>query len=110
MLKTSAKTNLGHLEAGAGIAGFIKCICMLESSSCMPNLHLGKMNPHLDVDGYPVYFTTEPTDYGTNSGVNGVSSFGFGGTNARADLWGHAQNGHRQCITGLVPRARSIIV
>uniref|UniRef100_A0A7S1W7N1 Ketosynthase family 3 (KS3) domain-containing protein n=1 Tax=Alexandrium catenella TaxID=2925 RepID=A0A7S1W7N1_ALECA len=110
MPKTSAKTNIGHLEAAAGIAGFIKCVCMLHYSTCIPNLHLKTLNPHLDVEGYPVNFANEPLDYGTNSGVNGVSSFGFGGTNARADLWGHAHYGQRMSITGILPRARSIFV
>lgn len=100
ILKTSSKTNLGHLEAGAGMAGLIKCICMLNYSSGAPNIHLLVLNPHLDVAGYPVYFESELLDYGNNSGLTGVSSFGFGGTNARADVWGHATKGHRYCITG----------
>eukprot|EP00439_Symbiodinium_sp_Y106_P069397 s1303_g11.t3 len=100
ILKTSSKTNLGHLEAGAGMAGLIKCICMLNYSSGAPNIHLLTLNPHLDVAGYPVYFESELLDYGYNSGLTGVSSFGFGGTNARADVWGHATKGHRYCITG----------
>lgn len=100
ILKTSSKSNIGHLEAGAGLAGLIKCICMLNFSVGAPNVHLLVLNPHLDVAGYPVYFETELIDYGTNSGLTGVSSFGFGGTNARADVWGHATKGHRYAITG----------
>eukprot|EP00440_Ansanella_granifera_P018190 gb/GFBE01019755.1/.p1 GENE.gb/GFBE01019755.1/~~gb/GFBE01019755.1/.p1 ORF type:complete len:824 (+),score=200.14 gb/GFBE01019755.1/:1-2472(+) len=108
ILKTSSKSNLGHLEAGAGIAGLIKCICMLNYSTGAPNVHLLCLNPHLDVAGYPVYFETEVIDYGANSGLTGVSSFGFGGTNARADLWGHATKGHRYCITGPLDLQRGI--
>lgn len=100
ILKTSSKTNMGHLEAGAGMAGLIKCICMLNYSAGAPNVHLFVLNPHLDVAGYPVYFESELIDYGANSGLTGVSSFGFGGTNARADVWGHATKGHRYSITG----------
>ncbi|CAJ1327146.1 unnamed protein product [Effrenium voratum] len=100
ILKTSSKTNLGHLEAGAGLAGLIKCICMLNYSTGAPNIHLLVLNPHLDVAGYPVYFESELIDYGSNSGLTGVSSFGFGGTNARADVWGHATKGHRYAISG----------
>jgi len=100
ILKTSAKTNIGHLEAAAGIAGLIKCICMLNYASGAPNCHLLTLNPHLDVAGFPVYFQTEAMDFGANSGLTGVSSFGFGGTNARADVWGHAQHGARYSITG----------
>jgi len=101
ILKTSAKTNIGHLEAAAGLAGLIKCIKMLEHSFGAPNIHLSILNPHLDVQGYPVYFETEGMDFGANSGLTGVSSFGFGGTNARADVWGHAQCGPHRCITGV---------
>lgn len=110
ILKTSAKSNIGHLEAAAGIAGLIKCICMLNYSCGAPNVHLNELNPHLDVQGYPVYFETELIDYGTNSGLTGVSSFGFGGTNARADVWGHSHHGHRTSITGIVAGQRSIVV
>mmetsp|Transcript_4191 Transcript_4191/g.13123 ORF Transcript_4191/g.13123 Transcript_4191/m.13123 type:complete len:170 (+) Transcript_4191:2-511(+) len=110
ILKTSAKTNIGHLEAAAGVAGLVKCVLLLGYSTCLPNAHLGVLNPHLDVEDFPVYFATEGQDYGANSGLTGVSSFGFGGTNARADVWGHAQHGHRFCITGMVPRSHSIVV
>mmetsp|Transcript_95309 Transcript_95309/g.273281 ORF Transcript_95309/g.273281 Transcript_95309/m.273281 type:complete len:831 (-) Transcript_95309:57-2549(-) len=109
ILKTSAKANIGHLEAAAGIAGLIKCICMLNFSSGAPNCHLVVLNPHLDVAGFPVLFETELTDYGSNSGLTGVSSFGFGGTNARADVWGNATHGHRYCITGTVLKPRAIM-
>lgn len=99
-MKTSSKSNLGHLEAGAGMAGLLKCILMLNMAAAMPNIHLLTLNPHLDVAGFPVYFETEALDFGQNSGLTGVSSFGFGGTNARADVWGHAQGGPRACVTG----------
>nr|AQS99177.1 type I polyketide synthase [Gambierdiscus polynesiensis] len=110
ILKTTAKTNIGHLEASAGIAGLIKCMLMLSFSCGLANVHLHVLNPHLETDGYPVYFETENTDYWSNSGLTGVSSFGFGGTNARADVWGHCQHGHRYCITGILPRACSLLV
>jgi len=108
ILKTSAKTNIGHLEAAAGVAGLIKCICMLNFSTGSPNCHLVTLNPHLDVAGFPVLFETEATDYGLNSGLTGVSSFGFGGTNARADVWGHATYGARYCISGVVMKPQAI--
>lgn len=100
LLATSSKSNLGHLEAGAGMAGLIKCICMLQFCSGSPNIHLVKLNAHLDVEGFPCYFESEAVDFGINSGLSGVSSFGFGGTNARADVWGHATHGHKIAMTG----------
>lgn len=110
ILKTSAKTNIGHLEAAAGVAGLIKCIMMLNYCTGSPNCHLLVLNPHLDVSGYPVYFQTETMDFGHNSGLTGVSSFGFGGTNARADVWGHAAHGARYSITGTTLKSRSFIL
>jgi acyl transferase domain-containing protein len=109
-MKTSAKTNIGHLEAAAGVAGLIKCILMLRYCCGAPNCHLLVLNPHLDVAGYPVYFETESVDFGHNSGLTGVSSFGFGGTNARADVWGHAVNGHRYSLAGTLPMRRSLVI
>eukprot|EP00929_Paragymnodinium_shiwhaense_P000210 TRINITY_DN100456_c0_g1_i1.p1 TRINITY_DN100456_c0_g1~~TRINITY_DN100456_c0_g1_i1.p1 ORF type:complete len:868 (+),score=164.76 TRINITY_DN100456_c0_g1_i1:99-2702(+) len=110
ILKTSTKSNIGHMEAAAGMGGLIKCIEMLRHSAGAPNIHLRSLNPHLDVTGYACHFETELMDLGTNSSLSGVSSFGFGGTNARADLWGHAQLGHRKCVAGTLLKHRSIIL
>mmetsp|Transcript_109431 Transcript_109431/g.274106 ORF Transcript_109431/g.274106 Transcript_109431/m.274106 type:complete len:1127 (-) Transcript_109431:14-3394(-) len=98
ILNTSAKTNIGHLEAAAGMAGLIKCIAILVSSASPANVHLNFLNPHMDVNGYPVFFENELSDYEANTGVSGVSSFGFGGTNARSDLWSRCLRGPR-CTT-----------
>merc|ERR1711972_1178234 len=87
LLESSAKTHLGHLEASAGMAGVLKCIVMCNHTSGSPNCHLLVLNPHLDVAGYPTLFCTELADYGGNSGYSGVSSFGFGGANSRADVF-----------------------
>jgi len=108
LLTTSAKSNIGHLEAGAGIAGIIKCIMMLRHSVGAPNQHLLELNPHLDLEGFPIAMEVEPADFGHNSGISGVSSFGFGGTNARADMWGHCVRGPRAVVTGAVLKIRQI--
>ena len=50
----------------------------------------------MDTNGYPVYFANELSDYMAKSGISGVSSFGFGGTNARGDLWGRCGKGARK--------------
>lgn len=93
ILNMSAKSNIGHLEAAAGLAGFLKCVEAVMSSAGPPNAHFRLLNPHMDTNGYPVYFENEITDYGSKTGISGVSSFGFGGTNARADIWGRCQRG-----------------
>jgi len=92
---TSAKSNIGHLEACAGMAGLIKCVAMLLSSSAPPNCHLNRVNAHLGSAGFPAIFETEAMDTGLNSGITGVSSFGFGGTNGRCDVWGESRTGPR---------------
>lgn len=109
LLETSAKASLGHLEAGAGAAGFIKCCLMLQFSAGAPNDHCRELNPHLDVEGFPTTFETEVVDFGANSGLTGVSSFGFGGTNARADLWGNCQRAHRYSIAGTLTKRREMV-
>jgi len=93
LLVTSAKTNLGHLEGGAGMAGFIKCVNQVMRCEAGPNLHLRERNPHLDVEGFPAQFLSEGLCTQYDSCITGVSSFGFGGTNA------HAMAYSQNCMT-----------
>mmetsp|Transcript_5295 Transcript_5295/g.12005 ORF Transcript_5295/g.12005 Transcript_5295/m.12005 type:complete len:1212 (-) Transcript_5295:181-3816(-) len=95
LVKTSSKSNHGHGEISAGIVGIIKCVLLGMNAACAANLHLRILNPHIDSNGYPVYFTSEACDQGADTGYNGVSSFGFGGSNARGDVWGRAISGAR---------------
>ena len=77
------KTNVGHLESAAGIAGLLKVVLALQHRQIPPNLHFQKMNPYISLDGTSFHLPTELTDW-TVSGdhrVAGISSFGFGGTN-----------------------------
>jgi len=94
---TSSKSNIGHLEGGAGVAGLLKCILMLMAGTCPPNAHCRQLNPHLSVAGFPCFFDTEGIDTHLNSALTGVSSFGFGGTNGRCDIWGQARYGVNKC-------------
>ncbi|CAK9095077.1 Phenolphthiocerol/phthiocerol polyketide synthase subunit C ((Phenol)carboxyphthiodiolenone synthase subunit C) (Beta-ketoacyl-acyl-carrier-protein synthase I) (Phthiocerol synthesis polyketide synthase type I PpsC) [Durusdinium trenchii] len=96
IMQTSAKSHIGHLEANAGQAGIIKCMLMCNSCAGTPNCHLYILNPHLDINGYPTVFNTELAEYGNQSGYSGVSSFGFGGANARADVFAIASRGPRK--------------
>eukprot|EP00930_Biecheleria_cincta_P018480 TRINITY_DN14388_c3_g1_i2.p1 TRINITY_DN14388_c3_g1~~TRINITY_DN14388_c3_g1_i2.p1 ORF type:complete len:1233 (-),score=231.02 TRINITY_DN14388_c3_g1_i2:95-3766(-) len=95
ILNTSAKTNIGHLEASAGMAGVLKCVNLLNGACSPPNNHFRLLNPHMDTNGYPVYFADALSDFGQKTGISGVSSFGFGGTNARGDLWARCTKGAR---------------
>jgi len=90
---TSSKSHIGHMEACAGVVGLWKCIIMMECSLGTPNVHLAELNSHLEVHGYPVQFHTEFYNTDVNAGVAGVSSFGFGGTNGRSDVYGQCRKG-----------------
>jgi len=93
ILQTSAKAHIGHLEASAGTAGIIKCMMMCAACAGTPNCHLSELNPHLDIAGYPTIFPDNICDYGYNAGYSGVSSFGFGGANSRADVFASSKKG-----------------
>ena len=86
-LISSVKTNIGHLEAAAGIAGLIKAVLCLQKGEIPPHLHLKKLNPNISLAGTTFSIPTErqPWPAGMRRLV-GVSSFGFGGTNAHMIL------------------------
>ncbi|MER5350216.1 acyltransferase domain-containing protein [Kitasatospora sp. NPDC002551] len=84
----SAKTNVGHLEAAAGICGLVKVALSLYHGQIPPHLHLENPNPLLDWAALPVTVPTELTPWttGGRARVAGLSSFGFSGTNAHVVL------------------------
>lgn len=84
----SVKTNIGHLEAAAGIAGLIKTILMVQQGEIPPHLHFKQLNPHISLDRERFFINTErqPWPAGRGARIAGVSSFGFGGTNAHVIL------------------------
>jgi acyl transferase domain-containing protein/acyl carrier protein len=79
----SVKSNHGHLEAAAGVAGLIKTLLSLHYGKLPPHLHLRKPNPHIPWDLFSLRIPTEVEEWSAETArVAGVSSFGFGGTNA----------------------------
>lgn len=76
----SVKTNMGHLESAAGVAGLIKLILAIQNSEIPPHLHLKHLSPHIPWDDLPLTIPTARTPWAGNR-VGGVSSFGFSGTN-----------------------------
>ena len=84
----SVKTNIGHLEAGAGIAGLIKAILCLHHEKIPPNLHFEKPNPAIPFDKMGLRVPTQLEEWPENKGTRyaGVNSFGYGGTNAHVLL------------------------
>jgi microcystin synthetase protein McyG len=84
----SVKTNIGHLEAAAGIAGLIKVALSLEHRAIPPSLHFNEPNPHIPFGAFRLRVPKilEPWPAGRGPALAGVSSFGFGGTNAHVVL------------------------
>ncbi|MFJ7219336.1 beta-ketoacyl synthase N-terminal-like domain-containing protein [Amycolatopsis sp. NPDC098790] len=82
LLLGSVKSNLGHLEGAAGIAGLLKVVLAMTHRRLPPSLGFREPNPHIDFTGLRV--VTSPTEWPRYSGTAraGVSAFGFGGTNA----------------------------
>jgi acyl transferase domain-containing protein/acyl carrier protein len=84
----SVKTNIGHADAAAGIAGLIKTILMLKHKQIPPSLHFKRSNPSIDFGNSPFYVATQLSEWPDNGSPRraGVSSFGIGGTNVHAVL------------------------
>ena len=103
----SAKSNMGHLEAAAGIAGFIKVILQLQHRQLVPSLHARELNPNIDFSQTPFFVqkTLEPwarpilTEKGESKEyplIAGVSAFGAGGANAHVIIQEYSPATDRQ--------------
>ncbi|MFM9034351.1 MAG: SDR family NAD(P)-dependent oxidoreductase [Mycobacterium sp.] len=85
LLIGSIKSNLGHLEAAAGIAGLVKAVLAVDRGTVPPNRGYRNPNPHIPFEKLRLKVVAEPTPWSGDDGgprIAGVSSFGFGGTNA----------------------------
>ncbi len=84
----SVKTNIGHLETAAGVAGLIKMALALDRKQLLPTLHFQKPNPKIDFENSPFYVNTQLCEWKENGSLRraGVSSFGIGSTNAHVVL------------------------
>jgi acyl transferase domain-containing protein/acyl carrier protein len=84
----SVKTNLGHLDAAAGVAGLMKTVLALKHQMIPPSLHFEHPNPRIDFANSPFYVNAALSEWKTNGTPRraGVSSFGIGGTNAHVVL------------------------
>ncbi|WP_437670504.1 type I polyketide synthase [Sorangium sp. So ce131] len=119
LLLGAVKTNIGHLEAAAGMAGLIKTALALKHRTVPPNLHFETPNPYIPFDALRLKVPTscEPWPEREGRALSGVSSFGFGGTNCHVVLEGEspedvvlvplaAQDPER--LSGLAARLRDI--
>ncbi len=108
----SVKSNLGHLKAAAGAAGFLKTVLALRDKVLPPSVHCEHSNPDIDFAHSPLYVNTELKPWAIPSdGVRraGLSAFGFGGTNFHAVLEEYIPhrlngNGKRTVAVQEVPR------
>lgn len=82
----SVKTNIGHLEAAAGITGFIKATLAVSRGQIPPNLHFTRWNPAIDPASTRLFVPTEATRWPAGVRRAAVSSFGLSGTNAHVVL------------------------
>ncbi len=84
----SVKSNIGHLDAAAGVAGFIKTVLALKHRELPPSLHYTEQNPAISFSQGPFFVNNQLTKWGGSSDLlrAGVSSFGIGGTNAHVVL------------------------
>ncbi len=88
----SAKSNIGHLKAGAGAAGLLKAVYALHHKILPPTLNAERPNPNIDLANSPFYLLHEPQPWAANNGTPrrcGVSAYGFGGTNFHVVLEEH---------------------
>ncbi|MEN7551963.1 SDR family NAD(P)-dependent oxidoreductase, partial [Rapidithrix thailandica] len=88
----TVKTNIGHLETAAGIAGLLKVLLSMKYDKLPKLVHFKEQNPYLSLSGSPFYFQSETGGWPREEGqapVAGISSFGFGGVNAHVVVEGY---------------------
>ena len=87
-LSAPLKTNIGHLDAAAGIAGLIKTVLALKHRQLPASLNFQSPNPEIDFQNTPFYVNSSLTEWKSHDGPRraGVTSLGIGGTNAHVVL------------------------
>lgn len=105
----SAKTNIGHLEGAAGIAGLIKLVLQLQHQQIAPSLHFNQPNPLINWSELPLQVSTQLTPWQTNGKrrIGGVSSFGFSGINSHVILEEASREGNGHTSTTLSDQGNS---
>ncbi|MCP4698377.1 MAG: SDR family NAD(P)-dependent oxidoreductase, partial [Gammaproteobacteria bacterium] len=107
----SAKSNIGHLESAAGIAGVTKVLLQLQHRMLAPSLHSGQLNPHIDFTDTPFHVQQKLAEWVPatllENGIEqqfprraGISSFGAGGANAHIILEEYQQSVRESAVSG----------
>ncbi|MFC4465284.1 SDR family NAD(P)-dependent oxidoreductase [Streptomyces xiangluensis] len=103
----SVKSNIGHLDAAAGVAGVIKTVLMMKHRTLVPTVNHTTPNPAIDFAAGPFKVSTDTAPWTGEGPLRaGVSSFGIGGTNAHAIL----QEAPPAPVTGDAHRAQQLLV
>jgi acyl transferase domain-containing protein len=112
----SVKTNIGHLDTAAGVAGLIKTVLALKHRMIPPSLNFERPNPKIDFAESPFYVNSHLKEWETNGAPRraGVSSFGIGGTNAHvvleeAPLIAAGEEGETEQLLVLSARSRNAL-
>ncbi len=108
----SVKTNFGHTEAAAGVAGLIKTALMMQHGQIPPSLHFVTPNPEIAWDTLPVAIPTSlmPWPVPEDERFAGVSSYGIGGTNAHVVLQGAVSPGAGPADEPVDSRAQLLVL
>jgi acyl transferase domain-containing protein/acyl carrier protein len=102
----SVKSNIGHLESAAGIAGVIKSVLILNKGIIPPNIHYNEPNQYIDFGSNHLAVVSEETQIDNQVNI-GVSSFGFGGSNAHIIIRGVADTVRKKMENSQIPFDRS---
>ena len=109
---SSVKTNIGHLETAAGIAGLLKALLAIKHKQIPANIHFEEINPYITLEGTPFYVADRLTPWKVATGEDGsplprragVSSFGFSGANAHVVLEEHIPRTRPSRANGQAPQ------
>jgi hypothetical protein len=102
---TTGKSHTGHLEGAAGMINIIKVLVACTHACVAPNVHLKKLNAHIEDIGFPGCWPTERCDFGQSFNSVGTNAFGFGGTNSHADMFGRCRfGGHKTTGTSVATK------
>lgn len=106
----SIKSNIGHLEYGAGVVGLIKVILQLQNKKIAKTLHCEKVSPYINLSGTPYEIAQQSHEWQEEPGLTriaGVSSFGFGGVNAHVVLEEFSESDNTQAQNNLETESKS---